>query len=153
MGSTRIEDGTVRLVNDGTPTGFVEDKRRELRVSYAWKRGSGESSPTLGQDGVTKPPVDLASALTIVEKQIPDAFTAKPVGSETLMVVLDANGQLIRAGRVDMNGNTPDMMARQLVPGVKTTAFTTVRLTNKAGAAADVRFVWEVPEAGATARE
>jgi hypothetical protein len=45
---------------------------------------------------------------------------------------------------------TAEMMAGQLVPGVKTASTTTVRLTNKARATADVRFVWERPVAGAT---
>jgi hypothetical protein len=110
MGTTSIEDGTIKLVDNGTPGGFVDDKRRQLMVSYAWQRGSGESSPTLKQNSVTKPPVDLSTALVIVEREIPEAFSVRPVGAETWMVVLTANGQFIRAGRVQMYG-TAEMMA------------------------------------------
>jgi hypothetical protein len=147
MGSTFIDDGTIKLVDNGTPGGFVDDRRRQLMISYAWKRGSSESSPTLRQDGVTRPPVDLPSALAIVERQIPEAFTRKTTGTEGFMVILAQNGQFVRAGRIKMEG-TPGMMADQLVPGVKVKqdSFTTVRLTNKTGATADVRFVWALPQ-------
>lgn len=149
MGSTRIEDGTIKLVANGTPGGFVDDRRRELLISYVWRRGSGESSPTLGQRGVAKPPVDLASALTIVERQIPEAFTTSAEGPDICMVVMAANGEFVRAGRVQRYGGA-EMNARQLVPGVKITSSKSVRLTNKDDVTVDVLFFWEHP---ATSRE
>lgn len=155
IGTAVVEKGSmVQMV--GADGDFRPDDRRQmLMVTYAWPRRTGESGPRWGQSPAASQESpgavpDKAAALAIVEREIPDAFRIKDPAAGTPTVVLTARGELIRAGRIQLrSGPIGDMLRDELVPGVTTNSFSTIRVTNRKGESADVMFAWEAPRQAA----
>ncbi len=149
VGFTTLEEGSLVQVLDATGTPQPDDRRRMLLVYYAWPRRSTDNGPALGQgavaSGLSMP--DLAAALVIVERLIPDVFTLKEPSAGSPTVVFTAKGEVIRAGRVKFKngGGMDSILQEQLVPGVHTSSFWSPRLRNNAGETVEVTLAWEMP--------
>jgi hypothetical protein len=148
IGTTTLEQGSPRTVVDQDGLERVEGVRM-LSVRYAWARRMEEPAAIHTPLRADEPlaDFDLAAALVVVERLLPDAFSYAPPSFADMMrptVVFTAKGEVIRAGRVQMrNGVGHDsLLQQQLVPGVRTGLHRSVRLTNKAGATAMVDFAW-----------
>ncbi|HTQ35905.1 MAG TPA: hypothetical protein VMH77_02615 [Steroidobacteraceae bacterium] len=151
MGITNMEKGSRVLIMDANGGVRPDDRRQVLIVYYAWLRRAGEAGPAWGQNSSTagRSSLDESAALRIVEQMIPDAFTLKDPAAGEPTVVLTAKGEVIRAGRVNFRKNGGGAMdailQQQLVPGVRTSSYSMVRLRNHLDETADVNFAWEVP--------
>lgn len=150
IGTTTLEQGTPTAVIDQTGVRRVEGVRH-LPVRYAWARRTEEPAVIHTPRRADEPQADfdLAAALVVVERLLPDSFSHAPPSLADMAarptVVFTDKGEVIRAGRVQMrNGVDLDsLLQEQLVPGVSTGLHRSVRLTNKAGATAMVTFAWE----------
>lgn len=153
IGGTALEEGSNAMVLDEFGNSRSDDRRSLLTVYYAWQRRAGEAGLRWGQGAADSPGsgINLDNALTIVEREIPDAFIRRDRAAGSPVVVLTARGELIRAGRVHEEGNGPTerRLQDQLVPRVQMGYFQSVRLTDKAGTTVDVLFAWERPMAEA----
>jgi hypothetical protein len=148
IGTTTLEQGSPNTVVDQEGLKRV-DGVRMLPVRYAWARRTEEPAaihtPTRADEPLAD--FDLAAALVVVERLLPDAFSHAPPSFADMIeptVVFTTKGEVIRAGRVQMrNGVDADsLLQQQLVPGVRTGLHRRVRLTNNAGATARVTFGW-----------
>jgi hypothetical protein len=145
-----VEPSRIGLTGNTVLQSGSGTEARILHVRYAWQRRSDESRPSLGQQtpAVLTPQVDRAKALIVVKHVLPDAFVPRDpsVGSPTL--VLTARGEVIQAGWVRMETGRPiaQIMKEQLVPGVETSFFSNVSLTDESGMRANVFLAWEVPK-------
>lgn len=152
MGVTTVEEGSMAVVLGADGNSRPDDRRRRLFVYYAWQRRPGETAPKWGQGGrdARQPKIDLAAALAIAERQLPEAFTALDRSAGDPTVVLTAKGEFIRAGWVKPKPGEPiaRTLQDQLVPGVQTSSFMSQRLTNATGGTADISFAWEQPVPG-----
>jgi hypothetical protein len=147
-GTTTLEQGFPKAVVDQNGVKRVEGVR-QLPVRYAWVRRTEEPAAihTPRRAGELQWDFDLAAALVVAERLLPDAFSHAPPSLADMArptVVFTAKGEAIRAGWVQVrNGDEFDsLLQAQLVPGVRTRLHRSVRLTNKAGATAMVTFGW-----------
>lgn len=149
VGSTILERGTARIITDGNGLTHFEG-REALVVRYAWTRRIEEPAAVTRPRVAIQPQADFdqAAALVVVERLMPDVFSHGPPSLEEFQVsptvVFTADGAVLRTGRVQTrNGVTLDsLLQEQVVPGVRTVLHRSVRLTNKAGATAQVTFAW-----------
>ncbi len=151
VGSTVLEDGALNVVVAPDGTRRLEGKRAMV-VRYAWAKRPDEppsvEMPLRAVEQVED--FDVAAALVVVERVLPDAFSHTPPTWADMMtrptVVFTSRGEVLRAGRVQVrNGvDTDSLLQEQLVPGVTTHLHRAIRLTNKAGATALVELAWAV---------
>jgi hypothetical protein len=125
--------GTVAVVDDGTKRGVV--------VDYAWQRLPRESAPQYRQTGWDRygqEGVDVATAVDVVERVMPDAFMGveveRALGIPTIL--LTEQGEFIRTGRTRSD-------PRKTFPGVSIATFRMLVLKNGKGATSAVYFVWQ----------
>lgn len=152
MGNTVIQKGALRTVVDASGTSRLEDHREILLVRFAWQRNPNESGPSLGQSGAATrgPSVNPAHALIVVQKVLPDAFTHRDAGAGTPTIVLTARGAVKQAGWVHYKNleSMSKTLQDQLVPGIETSSFSSVTVTDQDGVSANVSLAWEAPMEG-----
>lgn len=87
---------------------------------------------------------DEKTALRLAEHYFPDAFTNTAPEAGTPTIALSPQGEVIAAGRVQYGSglNHERLVGEQLVPGIRSGAFVSPRLTNGAGQSAVVSFIW-----------
>lgn len=122
---------------------------RTVLVQYAWPRKPGETGPSAPMAAATQQATrnfDERTALRLAEHHFPDAFTNTAPEAGTPTIALSAQGEVIAAGRVHYGSglNHERLISEQLVPGIRSGAFVSPRLTNAAGQSAVVSFVWRV---------
>lgn len=149
VGFTYVDDPAVPMIGaTGAASSFVEP--RTVLVQYAWPRKAGETGPSSPMTAPAQPmkqSFDQATALRLVEHHIPDAFTNTSRAAGTPTIVLNARGEVVRAGRVQYGSgaNHEKLIGEQLVPGIRTANFMSPTLTNSAGMSATVSFAWQMP--------
>lgn len=148
IGTTTMKRGSPKLVAENGVK-RVEGVR-QLAVRYAWARRTEEDAAihTPRRVSESQEDFDVAAALVVAERLLPDAFSHTPPSLADMQmrptVVFTDKGEVMRAGRVQVrNGVEMDsLLQEQLVPGVSTHLHRSVRLTNKDGATAMVTFAW-----------
>jgi hypothetical protein len=120
---------------------------RTVLVQYAWPRKAGETGPSAPMTAATQQATrnfDEKTALRLAEHYFPDAFTNIAPEAGTPTIALSPQGEVIAAGRVQYGSglNHERLVGEQLVPGIRSGAFVSPRLTNGAGQSAVVSFVW-----------
>lgn len=120
---------------------------RVVLVQYAWPRKSGESGPSAPMTAMAQRATrfDEQAALRLAEHHFPDAFTGASPEAGTPTIALSPQGEVIATGRLQYGSglNHERIVSEQLVPGIRTGAFVSPRLTNAAGRSAVVSFVWQ----------
>jgi hypothetical protein len=143
-----LMDNTVLQTGSGTET-------RMLLVRYAWQRRGDESGPSLGQlsPELLTPRVDPAKVLVVAKHVLPDAFTPRDPSAGSPTIVLTAKGEVIQAGwvRTETGRSLAQTLKEQLVPGVETSSFGAITVTDESGTRVNVSLAWEEPKAEATA--
>lgn len=120
---------------------------RMVLVQYAWPRKPGETGPSAPMTATAQQAtrsIDERTALRLAEHYFPDAFTNTAPEAGTPTIALSPQGEVIAAGRVQYGSglNHERLVSEQLVPGIRSGAFVSPRLTNAAGQSAVVSFVW-----------
>jgi hypothetical protein len=120
---------------------FDDDTKRGVFVDYAWQRQPGESAPQYRQGGWDRfepQGVDIATALQVAERVMPDAFMGEEVeralGIPTIL--LSEKGEFIQAGR------TRSSDPRNTFPGIPIATFRMLVLKNGKGATSAIYFMW-----------
>jgi hypothetical protein len=120
---------------------FDDATKRGVLVDYAWKRQPGESAPQYRQGGWDRfepQGVDIATALQVAERVMPDAFMGQEVeralGIPTIL--LSDKGEFIQTGR------TRSSDPRSTFPGVPIATFRMLVLKNGKGATSAIYFMW-----------
>jgi hypothetical protein len=118
------------------------DTKRGVVVDYAWQRLPGESAPEYRQGGDSNPldaGVDFSTAVALVERVMPEAFTAKEVDPALgrLAILLSEKGEFIRTAR--FGGSNPE----RAFPGISFVAVRSLTLDNGKGSKAGVYFMWQ----------
>jgi hypothetical protein len=162
VGVATLEVGDFFVVVDESGNSRATDNRRVLNVAYAWPRRAGESSSAFALAGphATGGPslqskFDVAAALTILKRKMPDAFIVKAADAGTPGLFLNHKGELIRAGRVRGPGSgeaADTVLIQQLAPGVKLGASMGTTIEDGAGGSTRVVFAWEENPQGAANR-
>ncbi|MEO8315766.1 MAG: hypothetical protein ABI645_13355 [Pseudomonadota bacterium] len=118
------------------------DTERGVVVDYAWQRLPGESAPEYHQGGGGSPTdegVDFATAVALVERVMPEAFTAveleRSQGIPTIL--LTEKGEFIRTAR--FRGSSLE----RAFPGISLVAVRLLALNNGNGSKAGVYFIWQ----------
>jgi hypothetical protein len=116
------------------------DTKRGVLVDYAWQRLPGESAPQYRQGGPgSDEGVDLAAALAVVERVMPDAFMGEQVELALGIpaILLTEKGEFVRTARVK-SGNPETVF-----PGISFATWRLMALKNGKGATAGVYFMWQ----------
>ena len=161
VGVTTLAEGDSVVVADESGNIQLKDNRRVLIVAYAWPRREGEPAPAVSQANpfasevpTLRSKFDVAAALTILKRKIPDAFhvTADVAGIPALF--FSYKGRLIRAGRVRApnGGEALDhVLVQQLASGARVGASMGRNIEDGAGSSTRVIFAWEAnPTSAAT---
>jgi len=125
--------GSVPVFDNGT--------QRAVFVDYAWRRAPGESAPRykqIGWDQYTPQGVDVATALAVVERVMPDAFNQEveiALGIPT--IILTEEGRFIRTARIRSSDPREDL------PGISFATFRMLVLKRDNGEKAAVYFMWQ----------
>ncbi len=120
---------------------FDEDTKRAVFVDYAWRRAPGESVARyqqIGWDQYTPQGVDVATALEVVERVMPDAFNQEveiALGIPT--IILTEEGRFIRTARIRSSDPREDL------PGITFATFRMLVLKRDDGEKAAVYFMWQ----------
>jgi hypothetical protein len=121
---------------------FDEGTKRIVYVDYAWRRMPVESGPQyrqIGWDSYNPQGVDVATALAVVERVMPDAFLGeeleRALGIPTIL--LTEEGEFIRTARVRSSDPRDDL------PGISIATFQMLVLRNGEGATSAVYFMWQ----------
>jgi hypothetical protein len=118
------------------------ERPRALGIEYAWPRRPTASEPAIIRNASPRNlGINMAAALAIVERLLPEVFTQKDRSQGRPTVVLTAEGEVIRVEYVKIE-EMPQQM-QKLAPGRVTYSGTSADLVNKAGAKADVQFIWQ----------
>jgi hypothetical protein len=137
LGVSKNEIGLI-----GSVTVSDIDTKRGVVVDYAWQRLPGESAPEYRQGGDSNPldaGVDFSTAVALVERVMPEAFTAKEVDPALgrPAILLSEKGEFIRTAR--FGGSNPE----QAFPGISFVAGRSLVLDNGKGLKAGVYFMWQ----------
>jgi hypothetical protein len=138
LGVDRNEIGLM-----GTVTVSDKDAKRAVVVDYAWQRRPADAAPEYRQGGYSNPSdegVDFATAVALVERVMPQAFTEEEallpvIGIPTIF--LTENGEFFRTAR--FIGSTPE----RAFPGMSFVSARLLHLDNGKGQKADVYFMWQ----------
>lgn len=126
--------GSVPVLDEASMQGVL--------VDYAWRRMPGESGPRHGQTGWDRfnpQGVDVATALAIVERVMPDAFLGDDLERALGIpaILLTEEGEFIRTARIRSSDPREDL------PGISIATFRMLVLKNGRGATSAVYFMWE----------
>lgn len=143
--------GFTYVIEADAPAAMQSGSRglpRTVLVQYAWPRRPGEAGPSAPMTAVAQQATrhfDQQTALRMAEHYFPDAFSNTAPGAGTPTIALSPQGRVIATGRVQYGSglNHERLVGEQLVPGIRTGAFLSPRLTNAAGQSAVVSFVWQ----------
>jgi hypothetical protein len=149
-------------VTTAAPPAVPDDD--SLVVEFAWPRRAGAVAPSLlpaiersllrnaiVTDVAVSQPVralqenlDAFTALTMVERHIPDAFSSDATAGSPV-IVLSARGEFVRAGRDRTAGAGPGprLMTDPQVLGLRAGQVSWRTVHNAAGASVEVLFAWQ----------
>lgn len=120
---------------------FDEATKRAVYVDYAWRRAPGESAPRyqqIGWDIYTPQGVDVATALEVVERVMPDAFNREvEIAHGIPAIILTEEGRFIRTARIRSSDPREDL------PGISFADFRGLVLKKGNGETAAVYFMWQ----------
>lgn len=137
LGISKEEIGLMGSVPVGD-----EQTRRMVFVDYAWRRLPDESAPQYrqaGWDRYNPQGVDVATALAVVERVMPEAFLGEELERALGIpaVILTEDGSFIRTARVRSSDPREDL------PGISIATFRLLVLKNSEGATSAVYFMWQ----------
>lgn len=120
---------------------FDKGAQRAVFVDYAWRREPGEPAPRykqIGWDQYTPQGVDVATALKVVERVMPDAFNQEvEIALGIPAVILTEEGRFIRTARIRSSDPREDL------PGISIATFRMLVLKKDNGDKAAVYFMWQ----------
>jgi beta-lactamase regulating signal transducer with metallopeptidase domain len=134
----------------------VGAERASFVVVYAWPRRSGETGPRLITgvsemlDGANEAPrdhFDETTALALVERHLPDAFSEHGDTSVQAIIVLSPSGKFLRAGLVRIAGekDASGLVTDSRLLGIQTSQATRRTIRNSGGISSEVLFAWQEP--------
>ena len=120
---------------------------RTLLVQYAWPRKAGEQGPSMPMAARAQQQpqtFDTVAALALAEYHFRDAFGGPESSAGTPTIVLNLQGEVLRAGRVQYRSGEihETSLQQQLIPGVTLERLISPTLKNSNGASAVITFAW-----------